>query len=390
MEDQPIQNVGSPGRRYTILVVDDEELNVKFLNTFLTRKGYAVVSAETGLRALKKIQETNPDVVLLDAMMPEMDGFEVCRRLRSDPATRMLPVIMVTALHSVEDEVRALEAGADDFLSKPINNLELVARLRSLIRIKDLHDLLQGSKEVVESKNRELMELHGLRDTLTQMIVHDLKNPLTGIMGCTELLLMMPENLTDKQKSIIGKMEESASTILKMITEMLDISRMEENKLVLRRQPFHISELIQAAVNELSVMMMKSGVTSRTMITENVPNIQADKDLISRVVANLVHNAIKHSHRDGLIEIVSSYLPESNALEVSIRDQGEGIAPEYTDKIFEKFAQADLKKLGLKTDRGLGLTFCKLAIEAHGGRIWVESEMGRGSEFKFHLPVVAS
>jgi len=390
MAEQFNQDASSPARRYTILVVDDEELNVKFLNTFLTRKGYAVTAAETGVRALKKIRESIPDIVLLDAMMPEMDGFEVCRQLRSDPATRMLPVIMVTALHSVEDEVRALEAGADDFLSKPINNLELIARLRSLLRIKDLHDLLQISKEQVESKNRELIELQGMRDTLTQMIVHDLKNPLTGIMGCTELLLMIPENLTDKQVSIINKMDESASTILKMITEMLDISRMEENKLVLRREAFHISELIEANVNELAVMMMKSGVSSRTTIHEHIPLIKADKDLISRVVANLIHNAIKHSNRDGIIEISSDYLPESDVLEVTIRDQGEGIATEYTDKIFEKFAQADLKKLGLKTDRGLGLTFCKLAVEAHGGKIWVVSEVGRGSEFKFQLPITSA
>jgi signal transduction histidine kinase len=387
MSEQPIVNAGLPAKRYTILVVDDEELNVKFLNTFLTRKGYTVAVADTGVKALTRIQESLPDVVLLDAMMPEMDGFEVCRRLRADSRTRMLPVIMVTALHSVEDEVRALDAGADDFLSKPINNLELIARLRSLLRIKDLHDLLHVSKEEVDAKNRELIELQGLRDTLTQMIVHDLKNPLTGIMGCTELLQMTPENLTEKQISIIKKMEESAATILKMITEMLDISRMEEKKLVLRREAFHISEVIDANVNELAVMMMKSGVTASTIIGDGVPSVHADRDLISRVVANLIHNAIKHSHRGGTIAISGEFRPDGNELEVSVKDQGEGIAEEYRDKIFEKFAQADLKKLGLKTDRGLGLTFCKLAIEAHGGKIWVESQVGEGSEFKFRLPV---
>ncbi len=380
-----IQN--STEKKYTILIVDDEELNVKFLNTFLTRKGYRIVSAPTGKKALATIERELPDVVLLDAMMPEMDGFDVCKALRADERTKSLPVIMVTALHSVEDEVRALESGADDFLSKPINNLELIARLRSLLRIKDLHDLLRQSKDEVDAKNRQLLELQGFRDTLTQMIVHDLKNPLTGIMGCAELLTMTPESLTEKQMTIIKKMEESASTILKMITELLDISRMEENKMVLRKEPLNLGELIEANVNELSVMMMKSGISCRSAVEPNVPPILGDRDLISRVMANLLHNGIKHSHRDGVIEIEVGVEPMLHQVEVTFRDQGEGIAVEYREKIFEKFTQADLKKLGLKTDRGLGLTFCKLAVEAHGGKIWVESEVGKGSEFKFSLPL---
>jgi signal transduction histidine kinase len=315
-----------------------------------------------------------------------MDGFEVCRRLRKNPETHLLPVIMVTALHSIEDEVRALEAGSDDFLPKPINNLELMARLRSLLRIKTLHDQLRESKIELEEKNQKLIELQGLRDSLTQMIIHDLKNPLTGIMGCLELLQMMPENLSERQLSIIKKMDESSTVIQKMITDILDISRMEENKVKLRKEPFHITELLDANLNELAFMMEKSGISGRMQVDKDVPMISADKDMIHRVVANLLHNAVKHSVKGGKVELGAAYDAALSRLNVSVKDEGEGIAPEYTEKIFEKFAQADLKKLGLKTDRGLGLTFCKLAIEAHGGKIWVESKVGQGSEFKFYLP----
>lgn len=373
-------------KKHKILIVDDEELNVRFLSTFLQRKGYEIDVASTGVEALQQIAKIKPDVVLLDAMMPEMDGFEVCRHLRKNPETHLLPVIMVTALHSIEDEVRALEAGSDDFLPKPINNLELMARLRSLLRIKTLHDQLRESKKELEEKNLKLVELQGLRDSLTQMIVHDLKNPLTGIMGCSELLQMMPENLSERQLSIIKKMDESASVIQKMITDILDISRMEENKVKLRKEPFHITEILDANLNELAYMMQKSGISGQMEVGKDVPMISADKDMIHRVVANLLHNAVKHSVKGGKILLSANYESHHSRLNVTVKDDGEGIAPEYTEKIFEKFAQADLKKLGLKTDRGLGLTFCKLAIEAHGGKIWVESRIGTGSEFKFYLP----
>ncbi len=238
----------------------------------------------------------------------------------------------------------------------------------------------------MEDKNRTPTELQGLQDSLTRMVVHDLKNPLTGIMGCCELLLMMPESLSDKQISIVKKIDESATVILKMITDILDISRLEENKFPIRKQTFHMSEILESNVNDFAVIMQQHHVTSSTEIQENMPRVEADKDMIRRVIANLMQNAIKHSLRGGNIRLSAGYDSKDSRLNITVKDNGEGIAPEHADKIFEKFAQAELKQLGLKTDRGLGLTFCKLAVEAHGGRIWVESKTGEGSEFKFYIP----
>ncbi|MCB0834572.1 MAG: response regulator [Bacteroidetes bacterium] len=374
-------------KKRRILLVDDEELNVRFLSTFLTRKGFEIDVASNGNDALERISANMPDVVLLDAMMPGMDGFEVCRRLRENQATHLLPVIMVTALHSIEDEVRALESGADDFLPKPINNLELMARLRSLLRIKTLHDELREKKIELEEKNKALVELQSLRDSLTQMVVHDLKNPLTGIMGCSELLLTTSDNLSERQLSIMKKMDESASTILKMITDILDISRIEENKIKLRLEKFHIKEILEANANEFVFMMQKYKIESHIEVEAGTPDVAADKDMVHRIVGNLLHNAIKHSTSGGVITLSARGDTRNGRMYVSIKDTGEGIPPEYTEKIFEKFAQADLKKLGLKTDRGLGLTFCKLAVEAHGGKIWVDSQVGQGSNFQFFLPL---
>lgn len=374
-------------KKHRVLVVDDEELNVRFLSTFLTRKGFIVDVATRGTEALEQIDRVMPDVVLLDVMMPDMDGFEVCRFLRQNPQTKLLPVVMVTALHSIEDEVRALEVGADDFLPKPINNLELMARLRSLLRIKALHDELKASKLELEQKNKELIELQGFRDSLTQMIIHDLKNPLTGIMGCTEILMMMSEEMDDRQKTIIKKLDESATTMLRMITDMLDISRLEEKKVKLKKQAFNIRELFEFSLSEFAFLMQKNRLRGRIETEGDNMTVEADKDMIQRVISNLLHNAIKHSLPDNEIVLKATRDAQAHRMYVCVQDFGEGIAPEYHEKIFEKFAQADLKKLGLKTDRGLGLTFCKLAVESHDGKIWVESDIGKGSQFKFYLPI---
>ncbi len=312
-------------KQHKILIVDDEELNAEFLRILLQKKGYATLVADGGALALELIRKENPDLVLLDAMMPEIDGFEVCRRLRAQTRTKLLPIIMVTALQSEEDENRALNAGADDFLSKPVNTFELHSRIRSLLRIKTLHD--------------ELAEVQTLRDSLTQMIVHDLKNPLTGIMGCCELLLLLQDSMTPEQLSLVKKIEDNTMTIAKMTNEIIDVSRMEENKLNLKRESFSVREVLEANVSELQIMLKKYQLNCEIEADPGLPLIYADRDIFHRVVANLLYNAIKHSFPKGLIKIRA--LKSTDRMTISIEDNGEGIPAEYRDKIFEKFAQSD-------------------------------------------------
>ncbi len=353
-----------------ILIVDDEDLNIEFLKALLRKKGFEIVTADGGSKALEMINSNKPDLILLDAMMPSPDGFEVCRQLRQNSKTKLLPIIMVTALQSEEDEEKALTAGADDFLSKPINTFELYSRIRSLLRIKLLND--------------ELIEIQALRDSLTQMIIHDLKNPLTGIMGCCELLMLMKDSMSSDQAVLVKKIEDNTAVIANMTNEILDVSRLEENKLQLKRSSFSIEEVFKANVNEFQVMLKKHGVECEIESNSGLPEITADRDIFNRIIANLLFNAIKHSIHRGKIQLKAE--KKSNRFDFAVIDQGEGIPAEYLEKIFEKFAQAEMKQKGLKTDRGLGLTFCKMAIEAHGGKIWAESEVGKGSSFRFYIP----
>ena len=181
------------GQTARILVVDDHPQNVELLEAYLIPEGYDVITAFDGIEALEKVEEGPPDIILLDVMMPRMDGYEVCKKMKEDEATRFIPIVMVTALKELEDKIKSIESGADDFLTKPIVKIELLTRIKSLIRVKRLHDDLEKSYQ-------ELKDLEKTKENLTQMIIHDLKNPLTGIKANLEIVGM--EELNDTQECL--------------------------------------------------------------------------------------------------------------------------------------------------------------------------------------------
>jgi len=181
----------------TILIVDDDEKNIKLLKAYLQAEEYRIFQALNGEDALKMVNNFNPDVILLDVMMPGIDGFEVCKRLKTDEKTKMIPVVMVTALREREDRIKALEAGADDFLSKPVNKTELLVRVKSLLRIKSYHDQLLNSYKEIALKNERLKELERIKEGLTHMIIHDLNNPLSAIYGNLEMIKVENQNLSE-------------------------------------------------------------------------------------------------------------------------------------------------------------------------------------------------
>jgi K+-sensing histidine kinase KdpD len=368
-----------------ILIVDDDERNVRLMESILTANKYDVVKAYDGEQALKRVSDELPDLLLLDAMMPKVNGYEVCLRLKKHPETQLVPIIMVTALNALEDKVQALEIGADDFLAKPINRLELLAKMRSVLRAKSLHDEIVRTKAELEAKNQELLELEHLKESLMQMIVHDLKNPLTGIMGNIELLMRKSGNTDESKRSnLLLKCRDSSNRLLKMIMDLLDISKLEEDKMELQWSRFDMTGVVKEALKELRGVCE---VEKKTLVFEHENDsfdVTADRELLQRVIGNLLNNAIKYSPESTEIRIEIGHGERETT--VTVADQGHGIPPEYHERIFEKFAQVDVKKSGHKADRGLGLTFCKMAVEAHGGRIWVESAESAGSRFSFTLP----
>jgi signal transduction histidine kinase len=370
-----------------ILVVDDDERNVRLLESILRASGYPVIKAYDGQEALDLIASERPDLVLLDVMMPRMSGLEVCQKVRGQYETRLLPVIMVTALNALEEKVQALEMGADDFLSKPINKVELLAKLRSMLRVKSLHDEVERTRGELERKNEDLLRMEEFKEKLIQMVVHDLKNPLAGIMGNLQLLrIQHPAQDPGHLQEIVGRTEESAKQLMEMILNILDLARLEEGKLEIRRKPVHPPELAQSCLRQVAGMAARAEVRLVTALEDAPGVLQADPVLLSRILGNLLSNALKHTPAGGKIEV--GVAREGDTARFWVKDSGEGIPPNLLPRIFDKFVVGSGDHETRRAyDTGLGLTFCKMAIEAHGGRIGVQSEPGRGSTFSFSLPM---
>jgi two-component system sensor histidine kinase/response regulator len=339
----------------------------------LESRNYTVLAAADGEQGLALARDRLPDVVLLDVMMPRLTGFEVCRRLKSEQRTAMIPVLLVTSLDARQDRLAGIDAGANDFITKPIDAGDLILRVRNAAATKRLHDR-------VALQLRQLQELESARDTLTHMIVHDLRSPLTGLQGYLDLL----HTVADGNAEVVDYVSEAqliASRLTEMISQVLDVSRLEAGQMPLTLKETDLVALLPEAVSSLGPP--PSDITVKYEIPESATMIRCDPDLISRVVVNLVGNAFKFTPRGGLVRL--GLLAEADRVRLTVTDNGPGIPPELRGKVFEKFGQAPLGQAAGVRSSGLGLTFCKLAIEAHKGKIGIEGAENGGARFWVEL-----
>ena len=369
-----------------ILVADDVPANVELLFDQLHTLGYRTISAHDGPSALAACIERRPDLCILDVSMPAGDlgcddrstGFEVCRRIKRDPRLARIPVIFVTALNDTTDRVKAIEAGGDDFLTKPHNRLVLGARVRSLLRLKAATDALEESF-------RKLRELEKVRDDLMKMIVHDLKTPLTSILAGLEMLIDGDFGaVSEAQRRALGDAEAKAEDLLALIEDLLEVARIEETAMTLDCTPLAPGAFLAEVRHEWDVRFQQEGATVRVAASEDAPVFEADKALLRRVFGNLIQNALTHSPRAIRLEL--SARRDGDGVLFTVADDGPGIPPQYHELIFRKFEQVKTPHAPRVRSSGLGLAFCKLVVDAHGGRIWVQSNEGEGSAFHIALP----
>ncbi len=374
MSESPV--TGNPP---DILVVDDTQANLQLLTGMLKERGYKVRPVPNGNLALQAARSCPPDLILLDINMPDLDGYKVCAQLKRDDRTADVPVIFISALNETIDKVLAFGVGGVDYVTKPFQFEEVDARVSAHLKLRRLRlDLEQRNRELQRS-NAELRRLQELRDNLTQMIVHDLRSPLTGVLGTFELLGLEAEKLSPNSHQMLEMAQGALDQMLGMINSLLDVSKIEAGELRPNRSQCDLVSLAKRATEVLAGMRGQRRVTLDPA-SESLP-MSIDSELISRVLQNLLGNALKFTPLDGEVKI--RIAREDCKVRVSVSDNGPGIPPEYHQRIFEKFGQ-------VKTDRshgtGLGLTFCRLAVEAHGGSIGVDSEVGQGSTFWFDLP----
>jgi two-component system, sensor histidine kinase and response regulator len=376
-----------PSTAPLILVADDVAANRELLRDQLQTLGYRTALANDASSALDAAFELLPDLVVLDVAMPggqwEVEeryaGVEVCRRLKRDPRTSRIPIIFVTALDDSADRVKAIEAGGDEFVTKPHNRLVLGARVRSLLRLKSATDALEESY-------RKLRELEKTRDDLMKMIVHDLKIPLTSVLATLELLGDGDlGELSPRQSTAVHDVQRKAEELVGLIDDLLQIRRMEETSVSLGLAPIAPSELLQEVVRAWRLRFDQERTTVHVEAAQDVPSFLGDRQLLRRVFDNLIQNALVHSATP--VEITLSAASVSPGVRFVVADNGPGIPAEHHEAIFGKFVHFPPPATRRIRTTGLGLTYCRLVVEAHGGRIWVQSAAGKGSAFHVDLPV---
>jgi signal transduction histidine kinase len=366
----------------TILVVDDTEDNLDLLEFALKRKPVYMLRANSGKDCLAIAQEKNPDVILLDIQMPEMDGFETLRRLKENPLTAGIPVIFLTAQRKDATSIETgLQLGADEYLTKPIDTEELLVRTKMLIRVK-----------------RAEAELERTKADFMAMLVHDLRSPLNGIKGVIDLvseLRSQNKQMTEDHFKLLESANESAGRMLHLINDILDLSKLEAGKMKIDKQPIDFWILVDIACREMEIQYRNKSVALEKNCPQDFPKVVVDPQAFIQVLMNLLNNALKFTRANDSVsvkaELVSlpspAGLEDNSFIKVTVKDTGIGIPKEELPYLFERYKQASSAKRITHKGTGLGLSICKLLVEAHGGTISVESEVGSYTTFTFTIPV---
>jgi two-component system, sensor histidine kinase and response regulator len=351
----------------TILIVDDQPDNFDVIETLLFRENYQLHYASSGIKALERIDTIQPDVILLDVMMPDLDGVTVCRRIKEQAKWQHIPIIIVTALDSKEDLALCLKAGADDFISKPVNGLELRARVRSMLRIKKQYDALKESLK--------------MRQSMSEMVVHDLRSPLTLIMGAASMLKKIDNQEKKKQK--VEQILNGSKRLMSLIDSLLLMAKIEAGKMILHPENIDFTAVVNQAINDFQPIAEDEGIELLSKLVPAPHLLLLDATLCRRVLDNLISNAIKFAPENTQVIVELEY-PENMKARVKVIDEGVGVNKNLQKTIFEKYEIGNLFPYVQQT--GLGLAFCKMAVEAHEGRILIENNYPKGSIFVVELP----
>jgi CheY-like chemotaxis protein len=363
---------------HNILIVDDVPANLKILGSILKGEGYKVRPVPNGALALQVAEIEIPDIILLDIMMPDMDGFEVCRRLKENPKLTDIPVIFISALNDTKDIVRALTTGGVDYINKPFRAEEVIARVKTHIQI-------HQQSIVLRKQSKELQELIVTKDKFFSIISHDLRGPMGGFMALTELMADDSTGLSpEEQKELIKELSESARNIFNLLENLLEWSFIQQGKFSFKPTRIFLTELASECIKSLLDSIRKKDINLSVDIPAEM-QVYADLYMLQSVIRNLAANAIKFTPRGGTVAITAGFTENKN-LVIVVKDNGIGMNSEIKSNLFQLNKNTSRTGTEGEHSTGLGLILCKEFIEKHDGEIWVESEEGLGTSFYFTIP----
>ena len=353
-----------------ILIVDDSRETLDVIDRMLSNSGYKTLLARSGEEAMDIIRKNQPDLILLDINMPDVDGFEVCRRLKSSADTRDVPVIFLTGRRETGDIVRGFHRGAVDYIQKPFHMTELLARVENHLEIR------RGKEE--------LKRLNASKDRFFSLVSHDIKDYMSTIMETTEYLC---QNVNDMERSTIhwmsNQLHARAGNLYHLLENLLLWSRSQIGSLQFRREKVDIGALIMENMELMSPLAEAKKITLKSSVPKEA-FAYIDENMIRTIIRNLLSNAIKFSNEEDAIQI--ECFVEEESLVITVRDEGVGISPQDVHQLFRIDTHHTTPGTGDEKGSGLGLILCRDFVERNKGRIWVESEEGRGSRFFFEIP----
>ena len=364
----------------TILIVDDTPANVSVLFDFLADNGYKVLVAQEGKRAIQKAEYAQPDLILLDVMMPGIDGFETCQLLKNKGNTQDIPVIFMTALADTVDKVRGFKLGAADYITKPIQHEEVLARINTQLSFRHLQQQLQAHATELEKRNMEL-------DAFARTVAHDLKNPLNAIIGYTGMLIgecrvgKSPDEEMIETLHLVDKAGRKMVNIIEALLLLAGVSKQS----TIQVEVLNMAHIIEQVKQRLRYMINE--YQADIHVPQAWPAAVGYAPWVEEVWANYMSNGLKYGGKPPFLELGATAEPDHKMIRFWIRDQGQGLTPEAQTQLFTPFTR--LHKDSAE-GHGLGLSIVQQVVEKLGGKVGVETKLGEGCLFYFTLPVAPS
>lgn len=364
-------------KKPNILIIDDDSTNVDLLLNYFELYDFTVASAKDGKSGIQEATRLQPNLILLDVMMPGINGFETCLRLKANPKTKHIPVIFMTALKETKTKLKGFEAGGVDYIAKPFYHEEVLARVNAQLSLQSLRQQLQ-------EQNRQLRELNENKDRFLSIIANDLKKPFASIFVAAEQIKQhLHLQAYDDAQHTVENLQAAIENYNELLENLLIWAKLQQNLITFAPQPVDMAQIVAKHAALFAPIALEKHIKLGNHMPARML-LCADLTMIETTVRNLLSNAIKYTRAEGHVEIGA--VSDDHAITLSVSDTGIGIPKDKLSALFQ--IETPYRQLGTAEEKGtgLGLILCKEFLEKHGGRIWAESEVGKGSTFYVYLP----